>query len=223
MPKKIGLIGGLAFRAGVFYYKQLVHRHGPGLELVLNHADVATALAYVTAGDKAGLGAYLGRLANELADSGCGIVAITAVAPHLAISEIAGTARVPMVNVLDAIPAGLDAAGLDRVAVFGNRVVMQTNVFGAVPDRMAVELDPAAIDLVHSTYSQIALEGKRGTQPEVKVLSGLAHDLARIHGIQAILLAGTDLSSFYADQKPDFPFLDVAHLHIDQIIKLAAG
>lgn len=201
MPAKIGLIGGLAFRAGVFYYEQLPQRHGPGqgrLELVLNHADVATVLAYAAAGDTAGPGAYLGRLA---------------------ISEIAAAVRVPMANVLDTVPAGLQAAGLDRVAVFGNRVVMQTNVFGAVPDRMAVKPDPAAIDLVHATHSQIALEGKRGTQPEAEVLSSLA----RNHGAQAVLLAGTDLSSFYADEKPDFPVMDMAQLHIGQIMRLAVA
>ena len=37
-------------------------------------------------------------------------------------------------------------------------------------------------------------------------------------GVQAIVLAGTDLSSFYAEQKPDYPYLDVAQLHIDQLI-----
>ena len=43
--KKIGLIGGLALRAGVFYYEQILKRYAAEkrtLRLVLGHADVNT-------------------------------------------------------------------------------------------------------------------------------------------------------------------------------------
>lgn len=38
---------------------------------------------------------------------------------------------------------------------------------------------------------------------------------------QAVLLAGTDLSSFYSEQPPLYRFLDVARLHIDEIMRRA--
>lgn len=222
--RRIGLIGGLAFRAGVFYYDQIVQQYaaqGQHLELVLSHADVGTVLACVGADDKAGLGAYLGTVANELFDAGAQLVAITAVAPHLAVDEIARVARGPVVNVLDVIPAGIRAAEFERVAVFGNRAVIETNVFGAVPDRMVVRLEPALIAEVHAIYSDIALHGKRGTQPETRFLETAARELIVRDGAQAILLAGTDLSSFYAEQPPSFPVLDVARLHIAEIVRRA--
>ena len=125
-------------------------------------------------------------------------------------------ARVPLVNVLDAIPTGLEAAGLHRVAVFGNRAVVDSNIFGAAPK--AVRLSPSEVDRVHTTYSAIALGGKRGTQPETDVLESLARELIVNRGAQTIVLAGTDLSSFYADRRPDYPFLDLAELHIDAIV-----
>jgi len=84
------------------------------LELVLSHADVGTVLACVSAGDKARLGKYLSSVANELFDASAQVVAVTAIAPHLAIDEIARIARGPVVNVLEIIPAGLKAAGIDR-------------------------------------------------------------------------------------------------------------
>ena len=224
--KKIGLIGGLALRAGVFYYDQLLKRYAAenrSLGLVLSHADVNTVLARVGSGDRAGLGIYLSTLANELFDAGAGLVAITAVAPHLAIEEVMQAARGPIVNVLDAIPAGLKAAGIDRVAIFGNRAVMETDVFGIIPDRMVVRLHPAVIEQVHTMYNDIALYGKRGTRPEVEFLESIARRAINEGGAQAILLAGTDLSSFYAEQKPTFPYLDVAEMHIDQIVAQAQG
>jgi aspartate/glutamate racemase len=220
--KKIGLIGGLALRAGVFYYEQLLQRYnarGETLELLLSHADVKKVLTFVGAGDKAGLGRYLGTLSNELFDAGASLVAVTAVAPHLAIKEISQSARGPVVNVLDSIVDGLQAAGVKRVAVFGNRAVIQTDIFGALPKEMVVKLEPSVLESVHSMYNDIALHGKRGTRPETEYLSKVAHELIEKGGAQAIVLAGTDLSSFYAEQRPDYPSVDVAQLHIDQIMK----
>ncbi len=222
--KTIGLIGGLAFRAGIFYYDQIVQRYtaqGRQLRLVLSHADVSTVLACINSGDKAGLGIYLGTIANELFGAGAQLVAITAVAPHLAIAEFTQVARGPVVSVLASIRSALDAAGIGRVAIFGNRAVMETNVFGTVPDEMAVQLKPALIDAIHATYSDIALRGKRGTQPEMQFLETAAHELIDGDGAQAILLAGTDLSSFYAEQPPNFPVVNLGRLHIDEIVRRA--
>jgi len=217
---KIGLIGGLAHRAGVFYYEQLVQRlkrRDERLELMLAHADVRTVLALVAAEDRAGLGNYLGTLANELFDGGADVVAISAVAPHLSFAETSRIARGPLVNALDTIATGIAAAGFERVAIFGNRAVMETNAFGAILKRAVVVLEPARLEQIHATYTEIALHGKRGTAREVDVLDTLARDLIEKGGAQAIVLAGTDLSSFYAERGPDYPFLDVAQLHIDEI------
>ena len=220
--KKIGLIGGLALRAGVFYYEQISRHYvsrGQRLELVLAHADVSTVLAHVGARDKPALGRYLGTIANELFDAGAEIVAVTAIAPHLAAADIARVARGPIVNVLEVIPHGLAASGLRRVAVFGNRAVMETGIFGAVPPDVAVTPEKSLIDEVHAAYNEIALHGKRGTQPEIRFLERSARAMLDDRGAQAILLAGTDLSSFYAEQPPTYPFVDVATLHIDRIVR----
>jgi aspartate/glutamate racemase len=219
--KRIGLIGGLALRAGIFYYEQLALRYNEQkkpLDLVLQHADVSTVLASIAANDRAGLGRYLGRLANNLFDAGAAIVAITAVAPHLAFKEVTQTARGQVANVLEAIPAGLRAASFQRVAVFGNRAVMESNVFGAIPADFIVRLEPSLIDDIHTIYGEIALRGKRGAKAETEHLSQVARELIDKRGAQAIVLAGTDLSSFYAEHKPDYPYLDVAQLHLDQLI-----
>ena len=74
---------------------------------------------------------------------------------------------------------------------------------------------------MHTIYNDIALRGKRSTPTEVKSLEGIARKLIDQDGAQAILLAGTDLSSFYAEQSPAYPFLDVAQLHIDEIVRRA--
>ncbi len=220
--KRIGLIGGLAFRAGVFYYErivQILNAAGVTPKILVNHADVTTALAFLVAGDKAGLGAYVGALANELFAGGAEIVAVTAVAPHFAIDVIRDVARGPVIDVLSLVPAAIQASGSDRVAIFGNRAAIETDIFGAVPPTAVVRLSPTEVDRVHATYSEIALRGKRGTQPETDLLSSLARELIHGRAARTIVLAGTDLSSFYADSAPDYPHLDLAQLHIDEIVR----
>ena len=144
---------------------------------------------------------------------------MTAIAPHLAVAEIARVARGPIVNVLEIIPDELAASGFRRVAVFGNRAVMETGIFGALPPHVVVAPEKSLIDEVHAAYTEIALHGKRGTQPEIGLLERAARVLLDDAGAQAILLAGTDLSSFYAEQPPTYPFLDVARLHVDRIVR----
>lgn len=216
----IGLIGGLAPRAGIFYYEQLQARHasvGAELDLTLRHADVARVLEYINTGDRLGLGEYLGSLSNQLFDAGADVVAVSAIAPHLAIREIKTVANGPVVNVLEAIPETLRAAGLDRVAIFGNRAVMDSNIYEAVDAANVVRLDPEVAASVHEMYTDIALTGKRNTPVEVEFLSAVA-DEAMANGAQALLLAGTDLSSFYSEAPPEFPYVDLAHVHIRQIM-----
>ncbi|MEH6525897.1 MAG: aspartate/glutamate racemase family protein [Sneathiella sp.] len=216
----IGLIGGLAFRAGIFYYDQILRHYneaGKKLDLSIRHADVNTVLAHVGKGDPVGLGSYLSGLANELFDAGVDHVTVTAVAPHLAIDEISKNSNGPIVNLLETVRPILNDLGLERVAIFGNRAVLLTDMFGAVPEKSVVKLNPDVLETVHETYNDIALFGKRNTPVEVEYLNGVADNLMR-QGAQAIILAGTDLSSFYSEVPPEFPHIDMAKLHVEQIL-----
>ncbi len=216
----LGLIGGLATRAGIYYYEQLQLRHeaaGTTLDLSLRHADVARVLGHVARQDKQELGHYLGGLANQLFDGGAERVAVAAVAPHIAIDEIAREARGPMVSLLAAVPEALAAAGVERVAVFGNRAVIETDICNALGPGSAVHLEPAFVEAVHDVYNDIALHGKQGTPTEIDQLARLAEE-ALAAGAQAIVLAGTDLSSFYSRTPPDYPYVDLADAHIGEIM-----
>ena len=219
-PAHIGLIGGLAIRAGIFYYEEILRRRsaaGTSLDLSLRHADVNTVLEYVNAGNRGGLGQYLGGLSNQLFDAGVDLVAVTAVAPHMAIHEITAAAKGPIVNLLEMVPETLEATGIERVAIFGNRAVMASDIYGAVDASCVVRLAPEMVDAVHETYNDIALAGKRNTVVEAELLANAAEALMA-QGAQAIILAGTDLSSFYSESPPDFPYIDLAQAHIDQIM-----
>lgn len=58
----MGLIGGLGVGAAVHYYQQLAKLHdqrGISMDLVMAHGEVPHIMAYLQAGDGAGLAEYL--------------------------------------------------------------------------------------------------------------------------------------------------------------------
>ena len=219
--RKIGLIGGLAYRSGLFYYDQIFQRYEQAnrpLNLILRHADVKKVIALIGANDRSGLGEYLADLSNELFAAGVDVVGVAAVAPHLAFAEMSQAARGPIVNILDTVAPSLEASGTNRIAIFGLRSVMTTNLYGTVPKEEAAILPRAVVDEVHSMYVAISLEGKVGTQPEYDRLNAIALNLMEKKGVQRVILAGADLSSFYSERKPNYPHVDMALLHVNQII-----
>ena len=221
---KIGLIGGLAPAAGIFYYEQLIRRYAEldeVLELDLAHADVAKTVALVMAYDTQAVQQYLGRIAANLFAGGAGLVAVTSVASHLEIEGLAATASGPVVSILETIRNSVSSQHLGRVALFGNRRVLETNAYGAVDADRCLQLEPRLVTRIHEIYMSIALDGKRRPEPEARELEAIATGLIEEQGADAIILAGTDLSSFYASGPPAYKALDAARLHIDDIIRVA--
>ena len=220
---QIGLIGGLAMNAGMFYYHELARRHADAdvpLKLLLAHASVHVVLRFVSRDDRDSLARYLAELVVQLQAGGCAAVAITAVAPHLCVDELRERSEIPIIDLLAIVRDVVDhALPYRRVAIFGNKAVIETNIFGSVDASKVVAMPQATIDRIHELYSGIALLGKRGSDEEFCELDAIAVQL-RSEGAEAILLAGTDLSAFYSGRPPSYPFVDLAQLHIDAITKL---
>ncbi len=222
--RQIGLIGGLAVNAGVYYYQELARRHASNAErsmkLMLIHADIDNVLAFVASGDRHRLAVYLAGLIDQLEAGGCSAIAITAVAPHICIDELRSITTTQLIDILELTRSYVEnVLPYDRIAIFGNKAVVATNVFGAVAEAKVVKPSNRTLEKIHATYNEIALSGKRGSEDEYRALDELAAEL-RSQGAEAILLAGTDLSSFYATRPPGYQFVDLAQLHIEAIAKL---
>lgn len=216
----IGLIGGLGTNAGVHYYEQLAQRHRFSkrpFDLVLIHADLSIVLDCVNRDDRVALAHYLSGLIKSLAAAGATVAAITAVAPHICIAELDRLSPIPVIDVVRVVAAHMSTLRYKRVAVFGNRAVVESNIFGAVPECLVVPNTPENIAAIHEIYNDIALHGKRAPGGDAKLLEERADFVMAQHGAEAIILAGTDLSSFYAGSPPPYPFIDVALWHLDAI------
>lgn len=219
-PKALGLIGGLGVRAGIYYYEKLVDAHEQrnlALRLFLAHAEIRRCMGHVEAGETRELAQYLTGLVQSLHRAGAQVAVIPAVTPHICIEEVISRSPIPMVNILEAINEDLRARGMRRVALFGTRFTIETNLFGGISAAEVVRPSNKEIDEIHHVYTDYAMRGVESSGHR-HTLQRVAHALIEREGLDAIVLAGTDLSAFYDARPPQYPAVDASAAHIAAIM-----
>lgn len=217
----LGLVGGLGVGATIHYYEKLAKAHealGRTLDLVIVHAETARVFEYVQAGDRNGLAEYLNGYIRRLKAAGAEIVAIPAVTPHFCVRELIASSPLPLCSIFEPLIRELAARRVRRVAVFGTRFVVESALFGELRDVEIVSPEPHEIDDIHNTYVELARTG-RGSEEERDKLTALAHTIIKRDDVEAIILAGTDLTLLFNDTNTDFPYMDCAELHLRKIMK----
>jgi aspartate racemase len=220
-----GLVAGLGVGAGVFYYKSLVDAHlardlSPNLLMV--HADVRRVMRLAQERKAAELAEYLARLLRRLADGGAELATIPAFSPQICAAELAAMTPLPLVSLLDAISAEAEHRKLQRVAVFGARVTMETGLFGRLGGCDVIALRSGETNLVSDIYVRVVEEANASPE-DYEQLRSLAHSVIEREKLDAIVLAGTDLAFVFNEHNTDFPHLDGARVHIRAIMEALAG
>jgi aspartate racemase len=210
----IGLIGGLGVGSAVYYYQELAKAHvarGRALNLVMVHAQVDRVLGAVGAGDKQGLASYLADLIARLRAAGAEFAVVPAVAPHIAIEELIQASPLPIVNLI---------AELRRVALFGTRFAVESQLFGHLGGVEVITPHPDEVDFIHTTYLQLVGAGV-GLATQRDGLSRLAHKLIERDRVESVILAGTELALVFDENNTDFPHINCAALHLNAILRRA--
>lgn len=174
--------------------------------------------AYVESQDRAGLAEYLNRYIRRMRAAGAELAAIPAVTPHYCIKELAATSPLPIVTIFGPLRDELSRRALRRVAIFGTRFVIESDFFGALADVEVVRPQPDEIALVHTIYVELAAAGKGSAEKRAQ-LTSLAKTLVERDRVNAIVLAGTDLTLLFDESSAEFPCVDCAAAHLREILK----
>jgi aspartate racemase len=217
----IGLIGGLGPGATVHYYKKLAAayalRHLP-LDLVMVHAETPRVFEYAEDDDRGGLACYLAGFIDRLRLAGADLAVIPAVTPHLCIRELLAISSLPVLNIFDPLVTELSSRSIQRVGVFGTRFVIHSALFGMAGGVQVVQPAQDEIEYIHRTYSELAQTGE-GREAQYQGLTDLALNFCKRDNLDAILLAGTDLSLIFNEANIRFPYVDCAALHLEAILE----
>lgn len=217
----LGLVAGLGVGAGIFYYKAIVEAHlarGLSARLLMVHADVRRVMAHAAAREVQPLAEYLAGLLKHLADGGAELACIPAFSPQICAAELAALTPLPLISVLDAIASEVEHRQLRRVALFGARVTMETQLFGRLAGVEIVSPSPEELDLIAEIYARVVQQGEASPEGYEK-LRRLAHTLIDRDRVDAIVFVGTDLAFVFNPDNTDFPHVDGARLHVDAIMR----
>jgi aspartate racemase len=217
----LGLVGGLGVAATIYYYKELARAHeaqGRTLDIVISHAETSRVFEYVQAGDRAGLAEYLIGFIRRLKAAGAEVAVIPAITPHYCVQELIAVSPLPIFNIFEPLVEELTARSIKRIAVFGTRYSVESNLFGFVKGVEIIRPRVDEVDYIHDTYIEL-LERGEGSEERHKGLTTLANTLRARDRVEAIVFAGTDLSLLFNETNTEFPHVDCAALHLRAILK----
>jgi len=77
---------------------------------------------------------------------------------------------------------------------------------------------PDEVDSIHEAYLQIVNSG-HGTEGHYQKLRNIAHTICDRDKVEAVVLAGTELSLIFNEANTDFPHVDGARVHLLAILR----
>lgn len=221
----IGLIGGIGPAATDFYYRRLIanfaDRRKP-LDLTIVHADAPTLLHHLERNDSESQVEIYRRLTDRLQSAGAECVVVTSIAGHFCIDTFKEHSPLPIIDMLAEVDKTISAKQLRRIGILGTRTVMESRFYNGVT--AAEIIPPSGRDLgdVHEAYIEMAMSGQvNGAQRAV--FDDASKRLLQQENVEAIMLGGTDLALVYNEAHDDFPIVDCAAIHVDAVVRLAAG
>jgi aspartate racemase len=219
-----GIIGGLGPESTVDYYRRILEvwktRHPATLPgLIIDSLDVNRGIRLVQS-DRPGLVDYLNESIERLYRAGCEFAAMSANTPHIVFDELSARSPIPLVSIVEATAREAQARGLRRVGLLGTGFTMAAGFYPTVFGRHEIEVrapDADARAWLHDRYLGQLLDGVFLDETRAGVLQ-IVSDLAELHGIEAVVLAGTELPLLIRSQTVSgLPVLDTTELHVRAI------
>mgnify|MGYP006147969551 FL=1 len=219
----IGMIGGIGPAATEFYYHNLVKSYKSAnelLELTIVHAELSDLIGNIVSNSPDKQAEIFRKLALRLQAAGAETIAITSIAGHFCIPEFERISPLPIVNAIPALESELARRGLQRVGILGNRISMETKLFGGISSTEIVVPLGQELDAVHDEYMKMATTGKVDSRQR-ELLFTIGKGLCEKQGAEAVVLAGTDLFLAFDGHDSGFTVLDCALVHIDALLGMS--
>src|ERR1700722_20061628 len=159
----IGLIGGIGPAATEHYYRGLVDRSvasGGSPDLTIVQADVRDLVRNLANRDAKRQADIFAGLVQRLAAAGADAAAVTSMGGHFCIRELEAVSLLPMLNALPEVDAAIRRQNLKTVGILGNRLVMESRLYGRISSATVVLPEGDRLEQVHDCYRAIALEGR---------------------------------------------------------------
>ena len=225
--KTAGMIGGLGPESTIDYYRSILARYrarkpNSGYpHIIINSLDVDKGLAMLDAGRLHDLADYLAAGVASLANAGADFAFIAANTPHLVFEEVQQRSVIPLLSIVRVTADRAKALGLKKVGLFGTGFTMRASFYPEEFQRAGIALvtpTESEQDFIHKKYIGELLKNQFLPQSREEIMR-IAHRLQAEDGIEALVLAGTELPLLLreaADQ--GIEFLDTTVIHVEAVV-----
>ncbi len=225
--KTAGMIGGLGPESTIDYYRSIIAHYrarkpdGGYPHMVINSLDVDKGIALLDAGQLGELADYLAAGVEQLARAGADFAFMAANTPHIVFEELQRRSPVPLLSIVQATANRARALGLKTVGLFGTGFTMRANFYSEEFQRSGIAVvrpKESERNFIHDKYIGELLHNQflPGTRTEIL---RIAHRMKAEDGVEAIVLAGTELPLLLRDAQPSaIEFLDTTVIHVEAVV-----
>jgi aspartate racemase len=227
-----GMIGGLGPESTIDYYRSILAscRARTGDQgyphLLINSLDVDEGIAMLDAGRLDDLADYLAAALEQLVRAGVEFAFIAANTPHIVFDEVQRRSAIPLLSIVRATANRAKALGLKKVGLFGTGFTMRASFYPQEFQRAAIGLvvpNESEREYIHRKYIGELLKNQFLPKTRAETLR-IAHRMKAEGGVEAIVLAGTELPLLLRDSgTTDIQFLDTTVIHVEAIVDELLG
>jgi len=226
--KTLGLIGGIGPESTVEYYRYIIagyreQKPDSGYPAILvNSVNLAQLIEWMNEDNLEKVIEYLVLEVERLAKAGVDFGAFASNTPHIVFDEIQRQSRIPLISIVEATCERVQALGFKKVALFGTRFTMQGRFYPEVFSRAGITLvvpESEEQTYIHDKYFGELLNNI--FLPETgQALLAIAEELRVRHGIEGLILGGTELPLILRDDEHNgVRLLDTTRIHCDRIVR----
>ncbi|MDP9360351.1 MAG: amino acid racemase [Acidobacteriota bacterium] len=224
--KTVGIIGGIGPESTIDYYRLIIDTYrkstndGSSPSIIIDSVDLQQVLSYVAANDLAKLTEYLMAEVERLARAGADFALIAANTPHIVFDALLARSPIPLISIVEATRDAALAGGFQKLGLFGTRFTMQGPFFFEVFNRAGMALvvpDDDDQGYIHDKYMKELGYGIFVEETRARMLA-IGRDLVERHGIEALILGGTELPLLLRDASIGVPLLDTTKIHVERAV-----
>jgi len=230
--RTVGMIGGLGPESSIDYYRSIIagfrsRKPGAGYpHIIINSLDADKVLAILDADRLDELVDYLDAGVQLLVGAGADFGFIAANTPHLVFDEVQRRSSIPLLSIVHATSNHAKTLGLKKVGLFGTGFTMRANFYPEEFQRAGIALsrpDETEQAFIHMKYVGELLQNQFLPETRAEILT-IAQRMKREDGIEALVLAGTELPLLLRDaENSGIEFLDTTVIHVEAIVEELLG
>jgi len=224
--RTLGIIGGLGPESTIDYYRSIIagaRERDPKAgypHIIINSLDVDKGLAMLDAGQLGQLADYISSGVEALVRAGAEFGCIAANTPHLVFDQVQRRSPISLVSIVQATATKAQSRRFKKVGLFGTGFTMRASFYPDEFRRIGIALvtpTEAEQQYIHQKYIGELLKNQFLPETRAEILR-FAHRMQADDGVEAIVLAGTELPLLLRGSGAGIEFLDTTVIHVGAIV-----